>query len=560
MAGFERATIGPRRPAAPWGVRVWARVRRAANKLASVGLAGVLLWLGGCASLPSQAQRTPSSAIADVAATPLARLAAASTPADSARLSGLRLLPDAAPAFELRLALARMAQASLDVQYYLIAQDDSGGQLLAALEQAARRGVRVRLLVDDLHAAASQDALLRLSALPNAEVRLFNPLPSRASDQWAARMLLSLHEFDRVNRRMHNKLFIADNSFAVSGGRNIGNEYAMRSASSHFIDMDLLASGPIVRELSALFDRFWNSEQAYPIEVLAGGQDASRAAAAAPGGSAAAQDPPGGVKAGDALLRELASGRVELHFAPVQLLADAPAKAAVPGGAPLPTAMDGVLQRLGAAQQRIEVVSPYFVPGADGMALLRAAAERRVHVALTTNSLASTDEPMAYLGYARYRDQMLALGVSITELSPAGAPMPGLHTSLSGSVGRLHAKVATIDGRWLLVGSLNMDARSARTNTELVLVVDSPRLAGEMAALLQAHWQHDHYKVRRVPDVAAPDAAQQAAPLEAPGNAPWRTEWVGAGVPDVHHSEPRVSTAQRMWFSVVSLFVPEEWL
>ena len=151
-------------------------------------------------------------------------------------------------------------------------------------------------------------------------------------------------------------------------------------------------------------------------------------------------------------------------------------------------------------------------------------------------------------------------GVSITELSPAGAPMPGLHTSLSGSVGRLHAKVATVDGRWLLVGSLNMDARSARTNTELVLVVDSPRLADEMAALLQAHWQHDHYKVRRVPDVAAPDVARQAAPLEAPGNAPWRTEWVGAGVPDVHRSEPRVSTAQRMWFSVVSLFVPEEWL
>ena len=192
------------------------------------------------AGAPSRADRV----------TPLARVAAASTSPDQAQLSGLRLLGDAAQAFELRLALVRLAQTSLDLQYYLIAHDASGAQLLGELEQAARRGVRVRLLVDDLHAAGLEPALQRLAALPQAEVRLFNPLPSRVGNAWSTRMLLSLHQFSRVNRRMHNKLFIADNSFAVSGGRNIGDDYFMRGSRSHFIDMDLLASGAIVPELS----------------------------------------------------------------------------------------------------------------------------------------------------------------------------------------------------------------------------------------------------------------------------------------------------------------------
>ena len=267
MAGFEHAARGPHRPAAPWGVRVGARVRRAANKLASVGLAGVLLWLGGCASLPSQVQRTPSSAIADVAATPLAQLAAASTPAEHARLSGLRLLPDAAPAFELRLALARMAQASLDVQYYLIAQDDSGGQLLAALEQAARRGVRVRLLVDDLYTAHTDAMLRALADHPNVEVRLFNPFCCLRGST-LGRFAGSLGDLYRVNHRMHNKLLIADGLFAVAGGRNIGDEYFMLDMSSNFVDMDSLVAGALIAQLQHIFDQYWNSEVVYPVQAI----------------------------------------------------------------------------------------------------------------------------------------------------------------------------------------------------------------------------------------------------------------------------------------------------
>lgn len=550
-ATFERR-MGPLAGARSRVADVRRAVRAAARALAMLIVTPALLWLGACASLPSDVPRTPSTAIGADAATPLARVAAASTPPDQAQLSGLRLLGDAAQAFELRLALVRLAQTSLDLQYYLIAQDDSGAQLLDELERAARRGVRVRLLLDDLHAAGLEPALQRLAALPQAEVRLFNPLPSRVGNVWSTRMLLSLHEFGRVNRRMHNKLFIADNSFAVSGGRNIGDDYFMRGSTSHFIDMDLLASGAIVSELSQLFDRFWNSTQAFPIASLS-------TAAAAPGAVVAARTGSADAASDDALLRELGRGRVALQFASVRLLADAPDKAAAPGSAPaLPTAMDGVQQLFGAALAEIEVVSPYFVPGQSGMALIRAAAASRVRFAVTTNSLASTDEPLAYLGYARYRDAMLDLGVHIVEVSAVDAPRVGLHSGRSGSVGRLHAKVATIDRRWLLLGSLNMDARSAHTNTELVLVIDSAPLAAEVSALLHRHWQDDHYQLRRAPagvwlGVAAPPAADTT---------PWQVEWVSAGadVPRVHAGEPGVTLFARMWFGLMSLFVPEDWL
>lgn len=514
----------------------------AVRALCQVALAFALAWLAGCASLPGEVTRTPSSAIVDVGGTALARVAAASTPPDRLHLSGLRLLPDAQQAYELRLALVRAAQVSLDLQYYLIADDASGGHLLAELEAAARRGVRVRLLVDDLHAAASDTALLRLAALPQAEVRLFNPLPSRASTGWTARMVFSLHEFDRVNRRMHNKLFVADNSFAVTGGRNIADEYFQRGTAANFIDMDLLASGPVVRELSDLFDRFWNSDQAWPIEALA------RLEAMSDGG--AARRAPHAPKEGDALLHELQQGRIALQFAPVQLFADVPVKAAAAGDAPPPaTAMQSTLHLFRAARQEIEVVSPYFVPGSGGMALMREAAARGVHMAVTTNSLASTDEPMAYLGYARYRGEMLRLGVAITELSPSSAPRLSVRPGLSASVGRLHAKVAMVDRRWLLVGSMNMDARSARSNTELTLVIDSPDLAAELATQLQTHWRDDHFRLRM--STARADVADDADE---------RIEWVDTRTTQVHRSEPHVNWLARVRLGLTSMFVPEEWL
>ena len=197
--------------------------------------------------------------------TPLGRIAAASLADAPGGDTGFRLLPSGEMAFDARLALAEAATRSIDAQYYHIHADTAGAAFLAALRDAAVRGVRVRLLVDDYHAGELYLLLRGLAAFPNVEVRLFNPLPARYGTP-IRRMLMSLHEFTRINRRMHNKLFVADNQFAVYGGRNIADEYFTRHGEANFIDLDVLSAGAVVRELSASFDRYWNSEQVWALE------------------------------------------------------------------------------------------------------------------------------------------------------------------------------------------------------------------------------------------------------------------------------------------------------
>jgi putative cardiolipin synthase len=233
--------------------------------------AAAVVALAGCATLPGNVERRESHALTDVQATTLGKVAAASVPGDAADRSGFRLLPDADDALEARLALIRSAERSLDVQYYLIANDGTGRQFLAALVAAASRGVRVRVLVDDLYTAREDALFTALSALPGFEVRLFNPLPAR-SGGFATRVAFSSHQFARINRRMHNKVLIADGSFAITGGRNVADEYFDRGI-SNFIDMDLLSTGPVVATLAALFDEFWNSTWAYPASSLLRGRD-----------------------------------------------------------------------------------------------------------------------------------------------------------------------------------------------------------------------------------------------------------------------------------------------
>src|SRR5512138_1985257 len=238
------------------------------SRLLCVALAWLVV---GCASLPEPLPRPWQQVLPYEASTPLARLADAAegTTVDRAGESRFRLLFAGETAFNTRIALARRATRSLDLQYYVVAGDATGRGLLRELRDAAARGVRVRLLVDDLHAAIDDDLLVGLAAHSNVQVRLFNPLPVRLGVV-GMRLLLSLHHFERVNRRMHNKLFIADNTFAVSGGRNVADEYFMNNPEANFVDLDVLASGPVVRDLSAVFDDYWNSGRAFPIEQLIG--------------------------------------------------------------------------------------------------------------------------------------------------------------------------------------------------------------------------------------------------------------------------------------------------
>src|SRR5262245_16036175 len=299
-------------------------LRRAAGIAA---LAVVFALIGGCAALPADVQRPASQALVDEQTT-LARAATAALPADAgADQSGLRLIPDGDQALASRIALIRRAERSLDVQTYHLAADGTGALFLNELRAAAARGVRVRLLIDDLYAAGQDTLFAALAAHRNIDVRMFNPLPVRNAS-FAGRIALSLHEFSRVNRRMHNKLFIADGAFAIAGGRNIADEYYMRSTHANFVDMDVLAAGAVVRELAGVFDNYWNSELAYPIAALTPAVDAARFDALT---RTAADEPV--YTAQDrfglgAVATQLRHGTLQLHAARVHVLADDPSKAA----------------------------------------------------------------------------------------------------------------------------------------------------------------------------------------------------------------------------------------
>ena len=269
-----------------------------------------------------------------------------------------------------RLALARRAERSLDVQYYHLANDSVGLQFLRELRDAARRGVRIRLLVDDLYTGSEDELFCSFAAIPNVEVRLFNPLPSRGGSV-LGRIVSSAHEFSRINLRMHNKLFIADNRFSVSGGRNMADEYFMRSNEANFIDMDVISAGPIVRELSQVFDRYWNSALAYPIEPVmralapsvadaASEQRFDELVLAAPPEFLPANHDPLGRTSVD---YEFSAGRIAMEFAVAAVLADTPNKGALRNpGDTLSTVNRSVLEELAAARSDLLIASPYFIP------------------------------------------------------------------------------------------------------------------------------------------------------------------------------------------------------
>ena len=223
------------------------------------------IFLSACGTLPTQVDRPYSSAQQPSADSPLVRIAQDSSPAPT--MTGFRLMPLGFYSLDARIQLARRARHSLDVQYYLIQDDRTGRLFMRNLRDAALRGVRVRLLVDDLYTAGADPMFLGLAAFPNVEVRLFNPFCC-ARQSIVSKYVASIGEFNRLNHRMHNKLFVADGVVAVMGGRNIADEYFARSATANFVDMDVFMVGPVVRQLASIFDVYWNSPQAYPVEAI----------------------------------------------------------------------------------------------------------------------------------------------------------------------------------------------------------------------------------------------------------------------------------------------------
>jgi len=351
---------------------------------------------------------------------------------------------------------------------------------------------------------------------------------------------------------MHNKLFIADNSFAVSGGRNIAAEYFMRSNEANFIDLDMLSAGPVVREFSNAFDRYWNSEQVWPIERVTYLRERDAQSRRQRFDELVADEsPPLELRERDVLRRTPLSGQLErgdvdgLMFASARVVVDPPDKIARElRSLGSDTVLENVVQMFGSARQEVLIVSPYFIPDERGIAMMQRAGQHKNRVILMTNSLGATDEPLVYWRYARKREAMLKAGVTIYELSPSLVRKTQEFGVFGKSMGRLHAKLATIDRRWFYIGSMNLDGRSALYNTEIGLIIDSEEIVTDVRRLRVHDDIRSAYRVR----------------LREEGTG---VEWVETdadGRETVHPDEPDDSWTLRLknWF--LAPFVMEELL
>jgi putative cardiolipin synthase len=448
--------------------------------------AAIALLVAGCATLqPPGADypKRPSQAFDHPEATALGRRIDATARAHPG-LSGFRLLPRAAQGLKVRAQLAEAAQKSLDLQYFIIQNDVTGKLLMDTILRAADRGVRVRMLIDDTDDIGKNKQIAALAAHRGIEIRIFNPYYSRGPFN-----LLRWGEFlvdQRLNYRMHNKVFIADDAAAVIGGRNIGDEYFAASASTDFADFDVLALGEIVPRISKSFDKYWNNDLAIPVQALLAAKPTAASLEAyrqeleqnrrAPQTDARLPR----LDVGDPV-RALTAGDGPLVWAKAEVLYDNPDKGKVEAGEkPGILLRDRLAQALDKVEHELLVVSPYLVPAADGMRLLESLRSRGVQVRIATNSLASTDVPAVHAGYEHYRKAMLEDGVQLYEVRPVpGAADDHGHSLKAPSSGQfaLHAKVFILDRRRVFVGSMNFDYRSMRLNTEIGLLIDSPDLA-----------------------------------------------------------------------------------
>lgn len=515
--------------------------------LAALALTAVL---AGCAApLPHDVERPISSAFNTPEDTELGRLVTtARPPTAKPNASAFALLAGPQAAYSSRLALVDGAQQTLDLQYYAIHADQSTSRLLRSIVQAARRGVRVRVLLDDFHSTGPDAQVMRLAFVPNIEMRMFNPLAgSRSSSLGRAWTILT--DFQRAQQRMHNKLFVADNALAVIGGRNLGDAYFDAAQDDNFVDLDVLSAGSIVKDLSHSFDSYWNNVRAYPVQSLISKQDLLQLQAQfkredqAQHASEAATQPSAEARSSIWDEKPMDLQGVAWTWALAAVLADSPAKipteadqssnttdpgspgprAQLQHSAPPPTGLhrlaapaqqadsvvDGLLTLVRNASKDLLVVSPYFVPGQEIMTAFSAARERGVRIRVLTNSLASNDAPLAHAGYARHRKQLLQMGVELHELRSEAANVSsafraGSTGSSGGSTGKsramLHSKLLVVDGRLVVIGSMNLDLRSQLQNTEIAVLIASRSFGSQAAGSIEETLSENSWQVEIAKD------------------------------------------------------------
>ena len=442
-----------------------------------------LFLMGGCASLPTDFERHESHAFMDTDDTRFGKAIQAEKPAHPNQ-SGFLLLGNGLDAFVARALLAQGAERSIDTQYYMIHKDTVGWLFIDQLYKAADRGVRVRLLIDDIDQGGRDFGAAVFDSHPNVEVRIFNPFGRNTG-----RTLQFVTGFGKQTRRGHNKSFTVDSQVTILGGRNIGDEYFEADPELAFVDLDVLAAGPVARSVSVSFDQYWNSELSYPISVLI---------EKVPTPEEIEQrknefDDFIKKQADTEYMRNLRNSnlanrfrqdRIVYHWGVGHVIADDPQKLTHDTGDTQYHLSEQLKPYLANIEKELIIFSPYFVPGKSGVAFFKGLREKGVRVKILTNSLSSTDVALVHAGYSRYRKDLLRMGVELYEMNK-NLTKKDRKEMKEGGVGRskasLHAKSFVFDRERVFIGSFNLDAQSRIQNTEIGVVFESADIANSMA-------------------------------------------------------------------------------
>ncbi len=454
------------------------------------------LLLSGCASLPDNSNRTESFAITDTTETKLGKDLKEARERGETQ-DGFIILGKGLDAFVARAALAEAAEISLDVQYYLYHDDLVGGLFTAILLRAADRGVRIRLLVDDMDMEDRDFGILAIDNHPNIEIRIFNPF-----DRNMSRAPQFVTGLGTITRRMHNKSFTADNVATILGGRNIGNAYFDANPTLEFADLDVLAVGDVVNDVSSSFDLYWNNELAYPATTLFDEPISDEQALDFRNQLHAfldEQENSDYIQAlkTSTLAKNIREDKVDFILGDAVIVVDHPDK--------ITSARDAnelhLVSQLAPYFQNIKkeliIISPYFVPGDEGVEFFRELINNGVRVRILTNSLSSNDVGIVHAGYARYREALLKSGVELYEMNKKLTRKQRKEKKGTGSSSKasLHAKAFVLDREKVFIGSLNLDPRSFYENTEIGLILNSPEVAGAMAKILTKDMEQHAFRL-----------------------------------------------------------------
>ena len=455
----------------------------------SLALSCLITAIVGCASAPLEFPKSPSSALTDTGDTSLAA-ASVQWIGDEANDNGFYPLANGLDAFGARLTLIDRAERSIDAQYFLMKPDQAGLVFGSKLLQAADRGVRVRLLLDDIFTTVDDRAFVLMNEHPNIEVRIFNPIARQG-----VYAVNYIGNFRLANRRMHNKSFTVDNQVSVVGGRNIAVEYFQLESSGEFIDFDMLCAGPVVKEISASFDTYWNHSLAVPMEALYDHFDVNELEALSRRIGSQMQESGEsiyGLAIRTELMQKLNSGQVRPFNAAARLFVDDPQKLLEKVGIEHKVVATNIVAALNNASREAIIYTPYLIPGKNGVEILRRIAAKGVHVVIVTNSLATNNHTAVHSAYSSYRKRLLKAGVDLWEARADAAKVVHVDGTSEREYLTLHSKGIIIDRRQTFVGSLNLDPRSIDINTEMGVMIDSEAL-GQILA---------ERSIERIPEMA----------------------------------------------------------